>query len=155
MNRRLIISAMMSMYLALAITNAAFAQDFHPVKEDFKAPKKEYSPYVEDHFPNRVYFGDTHLHTSKVRDEPMPITGSNSPLLGMGRLMTSAAALASGSWLETAPATVSLRSTLRLNMLQLLEDQPSVSLVQLPESASDGAYSCSAAWAAKPEPASA
>ena len=145
MNRRLISSAMMSMYLALAITNAAFAQDFHPVKEDFKAPKKEYSPYVEDHFPNRVYFGDTHLHTSKVRDEPMPITGSNSPLLGMGRLMTGAA----------APATVSLRSSLRLNMLQLLEDQPSVSLVQLPESASDGAYSCSAAWAAKPEPASA
>ncbi len=66
MNRRLIISAMMSMYLALAITNAAFAQDFYPAKEDFKAPKKEYSPYVEDHFPNRVYFGDTHLHTSKV-----------------------------------------------------------------------------------------
>ncbi len=145
MNRRLIISAMMSMYLALAITNAAFAQDFYPAKEDFKAPKKEYSPYVEDHFPNRVYFGDTHLHTSKVRDEPMPITGSNSSLLGMGRLMTCAA----------APATVSLRSSLRLNMLQLLEDQPSVSLVQLPESASDGAYSCSAAWAAKPEPASA
>lgn len=145
MNRRLIISAMMIMYLALTITNAAFAQDFHPAKEDFKAPKKEYSPYVEDLFPNRVYFGDTHLHTSKVRDEPMPITGSNSPLLGMGRLMTGAA----------APATVSLRSTLRLNMLQLLEDQPSVSLVQLPESASDGAYSCSAAWAAKPEPASA
>ncbi len=145
MNRRLIISAMMSMYLALAITNAAFAQDFYPAKEDFKAPKKEYFPYVEDHFTNRVYFGDTHLHTSKVRDEPMPITGSNSPLLGMGRLMTGAA----------APATVSLRSSLRLNMLQLLEDQPSVSLVQLPESASDGAYSCSAAWAAKPEPASA
>ncbi len=145
MNRRLISSAMMSMYLALAITNAAFAQDFHPAKEDFKAPKKEYSPYVEDHFPNRVYFGDTHLHTSKVRDEPMPITGSKSSLLGMGRLMTGAA----------APATVSLRSSLRLNMLQLLEDQPSVSLVQLPESASDGAYSCSAAWAAKPEPASA
>jgi hypothetical protein len=69
--------------------------------------------------------------------------------------MTGAATLASGSWLATAPATVSLRSSLRLNMLQLLEDQPSVSLVQLPESASDGAYSCSAAWAAKPEPASA
>lgn len=99
MNRRLISSAMMSMYLALAITNAAFAQDFHPAKEDFKAPKKEYFPYVENHFPNRVYFGDTHLHTSKVRDEPMPI---------------------SGSWLATAPAAVSLRSSLRLNMLQFL-----------------------------------
>ena len=84
MNRRLISSAMMSMYLALAITNAAFAQDFHPAKEDFKAPKKEYSPYVEDHFPNRVYFDDTHLHTSKVRDEPMPITGSIHRYWGWG-----------------------------------------------------------------------
>jgi hypothetical protein len=31
-------------------------------------PKKEYSPYVIDHFRNRVYFGDTHLHTSWSTD---------------------------------------------------------------------------------------
>ena len=32
-------------------------------KVDFKQPKKEYSPYPEDHYPQNVYFGDTHLHT--------------------------------------------------------------------------------------------
>ncbi len=40
------------------------AQDILPDREDVQGPKKEYSPYVEDHFPNRVFFGDTHLHTS-------------------------------------------------------------------------------------------
>ncbi len=28
----------------------------------------EYSPYLNDHFPNQVYFGDTHLHTSFSAD---------------------------------------------------------------------------------------
>ena len=40
-------------------------------EDDFKAPKKEYSPYVGDYFPNRVYFGDTHLHTSWSTDAGM------------------------------------------------------------------------------------
>lgn len=26
--------------------------------------KKEYSPFIKDNFPNKVFFGDTHLHTS-------------------------------------------------------------------------------------------
>jgi hypothetical protein len=30
--------------------------------------KTEYSPYLDDHFPNQVYFGDTHLHTSYSAD---------------------------------------------------------------------------------------
>jgi len=30
-----------------------------------------YSPYVEDDYPNRVYFGDTHLHTSYSTDAGM------------------------------------------------------------------------------------
>ena len=34
------------------MTSSAFAQD------------KAYSPYVGQDFPNRVYFGDTHLHTN-------------------------------------------------------------------------------------------
>ena len=28
----------------------------------------EYSPYVNDNFPNQVFFGDTHLHTSYSAD---------------------------------------------------------------------------------------
>ena len=46
----------------------SLAIDVHPVKEDFKSRKKEYSPYAEDRFPNNVYFGDTHLHTSWSAD---------------------------------------------------------------------------------------
>ncbi len=44
------------------------AQEF-TVHEDDVPPKKEnYSPYVDDHFPQNVYFGDTHLHTSWSAD---------------------------------------------------------------------------------------
>ena len=57
--------------MLLAMTTSAFAQDMHPPKEDVTGPKKEYSPYVEDHFPNRVFFGDTHLHTSWSTDAGM------------------------------------------------------------------------------------
>jgi hypothetical protein len=31
-----------------------------------------YSPYPEEDFPNNVYFGDTHLHTSYSTTRPMP-----------------------------------------------------------------------------------
>jgi hypothetical protein len=55
----------------IALSVPALALDIHPAKEDVKAPQKEYSPYVEDHFPNNVYFGDTHLHTSWSTDAGM------------------------------------------------------------------------------------
>ena len=61
----------MMLCLTLAMPMSAFAQDFHPPKENVKPPKKEYSPYVKDHFPNRVFFGDTHLHTSWSTDAGM------------------------------------------------------------------------------------
>ena len=35
------------------------------------AHKVQYSPYPEKNFPNRVYFGDTHLHTSYSTDAGM------------------------------------------------------------------------------------
>jgi hypothetical protein len=47
-----------------AAATSALAQNLDP-------PKREYSPYVEDHFPNRVYWGDTHLHTSYSTDAGM------------------------------------------------------------------------------------
>ena len=40
------------------------AQDINPPEDAFEAPKEEYSPFVDDHFPTRVLWGDTHLHTS-------------------------------------------------------------------------------------------
>ena len=62
--------------LTLAMTTLAFAQCSVPASEDVKAPKKEYSPYVDDHFPINVYFGDTHLHTAWSAD-----SGDLPPLL--------------------------------------------------------------------------
>ena len=37
------------------------------LKEAFPA-KKQYSPYAGRNFPTRVYWGDTHLHTSASMD---------------------------------------------------------------------------------------
>jgi hypothetical protein len=47
------------------------AQDVMPDRENVRSPKKEYSPYAGDHFPNRVFFGDTHLHSSWSADAGM------------------------------------------------------------------------------------
>jgi len=63
-----ILRAMLVFCLTLAMADTAFAQDIYLAKKDYQSPKKQYSPYVEDHFPNRVYFGDTHLHTSWSTD---------------------------------------------------------------------------------------
>ena len=46
----------------LLLSIPVHAQDIMPAEDDVTAPKQEYSPYVDDHFPNRVFFGDTHLH---------------------------------------------------------------------------------------------
>jgi len=53
---------------ALALTGLAWA--------DYDVPStppgtRQYSPYPEQTFPNRVYFGDTHLHTSYSADAGM------------------------------------------------------------------------------------
>ena len=54
--------------IALCAVVPALAQDAPPPGE---IDKSEYSPYPEETFPNRVYFGDTHLHTSYSTDAGM------------------------------------------------------------------------------------
>ena len=49
----------------------ALAQDVNPGRARVPAPKAEYSPYAGDHFPTRVLFGDTHLHSSWSTDAGM------------------------------------------------------------------------------------
>ena len=55
------VSAPVSMLIALTMTVAA-----GPLQAE-KSADREYSPYLDD-FPNRVFFGDTHLHTSFSAD---------------------------------------------------------------------------------------
>jgi hypothetical protein len=38
--------------------------EFHIKKDSVSAKKANYSPYVEQHFPQQVFFGDTHHHSS-------------------------------------------------------------------------------------------
>mgnify|MGYP000734206434 CR=1 FL=1 len=49
----------------------AAAQDIAVTKEDINIGKKEYSPYLHQSYPNQVFWGDTHLHTSYSTDAGM------------------------------------------------------------------------------------
>ncbi|WP_207062061.1 DUF3604 domain-containing protein [Motiliproteus sp. SC1-56] len=44
------------------------AQEFTLHENDYPKGGDDYSPYVGQHFPQNVYFGDTHLHTSWSAD---------------------------------------------------------------------------------------
>ena len=49
----------------------AFAQDVELDPKNVTLGKAEYSPYLDRGYPDRVYFGDTHLHTSYSTDAGM------------------------------------------------------------------------------------
>ncbi|MCA0869987.1 DUF3604 domain-containing protein [Seohaeicola saemankumensis] len=69
MNR--LTTSLLAITVATAFGTATAAQDILPPKEAHEPPKAEYSPYADDHFPNRVLFGDTHLHSSWSTDAGM------------------------------------------------------------------------------------
>ena len=58
-------------WLVLIAPNYVLAQDYTPQQNQVPEKKQEYSPYVEQHFPKRVYFGDTHHHSSFSFDSGM------------------------------------------------------------------------------------
>jgi len=60
----------LGLMLIVRVTGLA-AQDVLPPRDRVQSPKAEYSPYADDHFPNRVFFGDTHLHSSWSTDAGM------------------------------------------------------------------------------------
>ena len=53
------------------IPNSVFAQEWTPQQDLMREKKSEYSPYVGKYFPQRVYFGDTHHHSSYSFDSGM------------------------------------------------------------------------------------
>jgi hypothetical protein len=62
-------SMLLSTALALVMLPlSAMAQEFSLSPAKFAEPDVPYSPYVDDHYPQNVYFGDTHLHTSWSAD---------------------------------------------------------------------------------------
>jgi len=64
---------------AIAVsTSVAYGQEFSLQKGETIEDKKDFSPFVDQHYPNRVFWGDTHLHTSNSPDAGM-VGNSVSP----------------------------------------------------------------------------
>ncbi|MDK9559126.1 DUF3604 domain-containing protein [Marinobacter sp. M216] len=57
--------------LVTLLSIPAFAQDIAVNEEDIDIGGQKYSPYLYQRYPNRVFFGDTHLHTSYSTDAGM------------------------------------------------------------------------------------
>ncbi|MDH5426696.1 MAG: DUF3604 domain-containing protein [Nitrospirota bacterium] len=51
--------------------SASQAQDIAITKEIINIGKQQYSPYLHQSYPNRVFWGDTHLHTTYSTDAGM------------------------------------------------------------------------------------
>jgi len=57
--------------ISLALPIAALSQELFTNKDGLLEREPEFSPYVDRHFPQRVYFGDTHHHSSYSFDSGM------------------------------------------------------------------------------------
>jgi len=60
-----------SVMFVCGITASAMAKDVSITPEDVQGGKPSYSPFVDKHYPNRVFWGDTHVHTSNSPDAGM------------------------------------------------------------------------------------
>ena len=57
--------------VAIVLATAAAGQDIAVQEGDISIGGRQYSPYLYQSFPDRVFFGDTHLHTSYSTDAGM------------------------------------------------------------------------------------
>ena len=70
MNRRKLVSRLAKILLVLVGAASAATLPMEAQQLDVRPPARdiEYSPYLQDDFPNQVFFGDTHLHTAYSAD---------------------------------------------------------------------------------------
>jgi hypothetical protein len=61
----------LSVAALVVVTTAAQSQDIAVREQDINVGQKQYSPYLYQSYPNRVFWGDTHLHTSYSTDAGM------------------------------------------------------------------------------------
>ncbi len=61
---KLIKSILAGVAIAVLMANPVFGQEWTPDKGQQVEQPKPYSPYVDQHFPQKVFFGDTHFHSS-------------------------------------------------------------------------------------------
>lgn len=55
----------------VALTAQTYVGDVAIQEDDVELGARHYSPYLDQSYPNRVFFGDTHLHTSYSTDAGM------------------------------------------------------------------------------------
>ncbi len=61
---KLIKSILAGVAIAVLMANPVFGQEWTPDKSQVVEQPEPYSPYVDQHFPQKVFFGDTHFHSS-------------------------------------------------------------------------------------------
>jgi hypothetical protein len=61
----------LSVTLLVALGGSALGQEWTLDRDQLVEQPKPYSPYVDQHFPQRVFFGDTHHHSSFSVDSGM------------------------------------------------------------------------------------
>ena len=67
-NMRLAFSAFCVAVVSVAPGAPVIAQEFTVDKDNAVQAEVEYSPFVDRHYPSRIYWGDTHLHTANSVD---------------------------------------------------------------------------------------
>jgi len=65
------IVAVLAIAVMAMLGGSALGQEWTPDKNHVVEKAKPYSPYVDQHFPQRVFFGDTHFHSSLSVDSGM------------------------------------------------------------------------------------
>ena len=59
---------LLAAFTVALFSTSSLAQEFTVDKDAAAYNAPDYSPFVDQHYPNRVFWGDTHLHTSNSPD---------------------------------------------------------------------------------------